>query len=551
MLTSPFGFIKQLPPGLRGRVTPRLGDPAAIDRRTCRLSLSCMKLTALFFIAFASLAGFAQGTKTSSTEQHAEIQAKAEHDGFPSDWGDIPIPDHLVEAFAKAEKGDAEAQFGLGLAYQWGIGVPKLPKEAVKWYRLAAEQRNVLAQSFLAGMYAKGEGVERDPKEAVKWLRMAAEQGFFESQYNLGLSYSRGEGVDKDPKEAVKWFRLAAEQGVAEAQFSLGLRYSRGEGVDKDPKEAVKWFRMAAEQGDAGAQFNLGVMFNNGVGVLKDESEALAWFGVSAISGHEKAIENRGILEHRLGPQATLLAQQRSKEILKQIEANQARTREGTTTHSPMAVDSGSTPKFSGSGIIVSSSGHVLTAAHVVAGAERITVVTAEGSTAAAVVRVDEFNDLAVLKLSGGPYSALPVAPSRPIRLGQTVATIGFPNIGIQGFSPKVTRGEISSLNGAGDDPRSWQISAPVQAGNSGGPLLDENGNLVGVVQAKLGLKAAAATGDLPQNVGYAVKSAYVLPLLEPFLDGSAPEPHQPSSKPSFEDMVAKARDSVVLILVY
>jgi S1-C subfamily serine protease len=90
-----------------------------------------------------------------------------------------------------------------------------------------------------------------------------------------------------------------------------------------------------------------------------------------------------------------------------------------------------------------------------------------------------------------------------------------------------------------------------VQTGNSGGPLLDENGNLVGVVVSKLGLKAAKLTGDLPQNVNYAVKSAYALALLEPYLGGDPPEPNQSSTKPRFEDMVAKAQQSVVLILVY
>ena len=93
-------------------------------------------------------------------------------------------------------------------------------------------------------------------------------------------------------------------------------------------------------------------------------------------------------------------------------------------------------------------------------------------------------------------------------------------------------------------------ISVPVQTGNSGGPLLDENGNLVGVVVAKLGMAAARATGDLPQNVSYAVKSAYALALLEPYLD-SAVETKPSSEKLRFEDMVAKAQQSAVLILVY
>jgi hypothetical protein len=90
-----------------------------------------------------------------------------------------------------------------------------------------------------------------------------------------------------------------------------------------------------------------------------------------------------------------------------------------------------------------------------------------------------------------------------------------------------------------------------VQPGNSGGPLLDENGNLIGVVIAKLGLKAVKATGDIPQNVNYAVKSAYALALLEPYLDASAPAPKSADQKLRFEDMIAKAQQSVVLILCY
>jgi S1-C subfamily serine protease len=144
------------------------------------------------------------------------------------------------------------------------------------------------------------------------------------------------------------------------------------------------------------------------------------------------------------------------------------------------------------------------------------------------------------------------VKPSSGIKLGRSVFTIGFPNIGFQGYSPKMTKGEINSLSGLQDDPRHWQISVPVQPGNSGGPLFDEAGNVVGVVLSKLdAIKVAKFTGDLPQNVNYAVKSIYALPLLEPFGANLAPESGASSSPKKLEDVVEKVQGAVVLILVY
>ena len=110
-------------------------------------------------------------------------------------------------------------------------------------------------------------------------------------------------------------------------------------------------------------------------------------------------------------------------------------------------------------------------------------------------MRVDEANDIALLKAEGR-FTALPVAASRAVRLGSTVATVGFPNIGLQGFSPKLAKGEIAAISGLQDDPRFFQISVPVQPGNSGGALVDERGNVVGIVCAKLD----AASGPKRDN---------------------------------------------------
>ena len=125
---------------------------------------------------------------------------------------------------AKANSDDAEAQFSLGLMYELGQGVPQDYAEAVKWYRMAAEQGHAAAQFNLGLMYAEGQGVTQDHTEAVKWYRLAAEQGYAGAQYNLGFMYAKGQGVTQDYTEAHKWFNLAASQGTGAAhkKFAAG-----------------------------------------------------------------------------------------------------------------------------------------------------------------------------------------------------------------------------------------------------------------------------------------------------------------------------------------
>ena len=103
------------------------------------------------------------------------------------------------------------------------------------------------AQCRLGLLYDKGEGVRQDDVEAVRWFRLAAEQGCPGGQYNLGVNYGAGKGVPKDDTEAVRWYRLAADQGNVRAQQILAVRYLKGRGVPRDSTEADRWFRLAAE----------------------------------------------------------------------------------------------------------------------------------------------------------------------------------------------------------------------------------------------------------------------------------------------------------------
>ena len=168
-----------------------------------------------------------------------------------------------------------------------------------------------------------------------------------------------------------------------------------------------------------------------------------------------------------------------------------------------------------------------------------------------AVELADAANDLALLKAEGR-FAALPVVASRAMRLGSTVATVGFPNVGLQGFAPKLARGEIAALSGAQDDARYFQISVPVQPGNSGGALVEERGNVVGVVSAKLNARAAlAASGALPENVNYAVKSSFLLSFLESVPEVSAKLKDANTKERKFEDVVKSAEQAAVLVLVY
>ena len=452
-----------------------------------------------------------------------------------------------------AEQGDAEAQHNLGVAYYKGEGVPQNFAEAMKWVRKSAEQGNAKAQSKLGWGYYSGEGVPKNEAEAVKWFRKAAEQGDAKAQFNLGNAYYKGEGVFQNLAEAAKWFRKAAEQDVAEAQSNLALCYSKGEGVPQNLAEAVKWFRKAAEQGDAKAQYNLAVYYKFGEGVPKDEIEALAWLNIASATGLQVATTMRATLEEQLGSQARILSQQRSKEIIKEIEIakrKRAKTEESGQRQYKKS-DKQFEPKGSGTGVFLAGDGLILTAAHVVRDSTMVKVKTQQGLKAARVIKLDNANDLALLKCEGG-FQATQIKSSSGIKLGQSVFTIGFPNIEFQGLSPKMTRGEVNSLSGLQDDPRHWQISVPVQPGNSGGPLFDEAGNVIGVILSKLdAIKVAKFTGDLPQNVNYAVKSIYALPLLEPYGVKLISESSASTPAKNLESVVEKVQGSVVLILVY
>jgi len=463
------------------------------------------------------------------------------------------VPKNSTEAvkwFRKAaDQGDAKAQGALGVMYQHGESVAQNNTEAVRWYRKAAEQNDDNGQYNLAFMYYNGEGVPKDTAEAVKWFREAANQGDSDAQSELGWIYGTGDGVPRDLAEAVKWYLKAANQNDITAQFYLGWFYTRGDGVPKDSAEAVKWYGKAANQGDPDAQYNIGALYVGAEGLQANYIEAYKWFNISAAEGNAQGAKARDRLALVMTPEQIAEAQQESSAFVAHEE-----TPETTTNSNDHDVFSGEMqrPKASGSGFFITDDGYFLTCYHVVQGATELKLRTSQGTFAATVIKADSDNDVALLKISG-TFHSLSVIPSEGVKLADSVFTIGYPDPLLQGLSPKFTKGEISSLNGIQDDPTEFQISVPVQHGNSGGPLVDLNGNVVGMIEAILSDTAAFdATGAIPQNVNYATKGSILMTFLQnvPEISTKLKTPNSTKSG-NTDSSVPQVEQSVAMVLVY
>jgi S1-C subfamily serine protease len=428
-------------------------------------------------------------------------------------------------------------------------------KTAYKFWLPLAEQGNAKAQFNLGLMYNNGQGVPQDYKEAVKWYRLSAEQGDAKAQLLLGAMYDKGQGVPQDYKEAVKWYRLAAEQGDANSQLLLGIIYDEGEEIPQDHKEAIKWYRLAAEQGHANAQQNLGVMYYNGQGVPQDYALAHMWFNLCGSGGAEDCRKKRNLVEGQMTPSQI----EKAQELVRNWKpTNRIRTAESPPPQpsTPQPPKSKNVAIATGTGFLFGSQDYIITNYHVVKGTSEVTVKFTNGeSINATVVARDTQNDIAVLKLTKSPSfqsREMKFGDSSRVRMGDKVFTIGYPHIGTMGLNPKYTEGVISAVTGIRDNPTVFQTTVPIQPGNSGGPLFNEKGEVVGLTTSSLSLLAIESMGAIPQSVNYAVKSSFVKNTISTIPEallsnrGIVVVPTDSNSRSDFIEAISK---NVVLIL--
>ena len=386
-----------------------------------------------------------------------------------------------------------------------------LPGDPAALQKLA-DDGNPVAANSLGMLYANGNKVPQDFAQAKKWFLFASEHGNPASEFNLGFAYEHGQGTAVDLPEAVRWYHMAADHNVPPAKLELAVMYRNGKGVPRDDIEAVRLARSAALQGWPLAQLFLGTLYIDGAGVPSDDSLGYQWASVGA----SKMTGQLGAFANKIRDNA---AQGLSPAELAQAQAAASAWKPGSELVSIFPPGSPPRParlRGSGSGFIIGKSGEIATDFHVVPNCKEIKLIDPAGkyNKTSRIVADDRANDLAIL--SGGDFGTRLKIRSTPAELGESITSYGFPLGPVLASNGNLTNGMVSAGTGMKGDVKSFQITAPEQPGNSGGPVVDETGAVVGIVASKLNaLMVAAATGDVPQNVNFAWRIGLMRDLMD------------------------------------
>jgi uncharacterized protein len=470
--------------------------------------------------------------------------------GYMHDVGE-GVPENPQEALRwyrrAAEKGFDVAQYNLGVMYQSGRGVDRNPAEAAHWYRKAADQEDADSQAALGYLYERGLGVDKDIAQAISWYKAAARQGSSRALNNLGVLYHDGTGLAKNAVRAYVLYALATakadndddrklaennrndvakELSASDLAKAKELRTQATDNVD-----LVLPVATAARIGDDDRRLPGspdGVLKlpdkaavvppqpSGSGGLLSSVRTALAALGYDT-GGRDNALNDKTVAaikafqkDHGLPVTGEI-----SGDLLAALLASRFEVSSVSKQVDDGGGDHGLKLFATGSGFYVSASGDIVTNQHVVDGCRQLRL---PNGTVLPVVAVDKANDLALLKAPRRGAGLARFRDGHGVRTGESILIAGFPLHNEISSELNVTTGNVSALAGPDNDRTLIQITAPVQHGNSGGPVLDIAGNVVGVVQSKFDPTAQADddnTIDVPQNVNFAVSAN----TLRAFLD--------------------------------
>ncbi len=373
----------------------------------------------------------------------------------------------------------------------------------------------------------KGNGAIRlDSCRLVAALVMIVISGFAWSQaeessdaFDLGWSAFESGHY----REAMHYWMPLAERGDTNAQLNIGYMYEAGQGAEADLRLAAYWYRRAAENGHAAAQYNLGLMYRDGSGVTRDLTHARHWIERAAGQGLQAA-------------RATLNA---GLDVADETDSIALPRDEFLDSLAGMST---------GTGWLVAG-GYVVTSNHVVADVSTVTLYDNAGESYSAVVTVrDMDNDIALMRIRDDHKlpAALRLAPAS-LRTGSDVFTLGYPRVDVLGRTLKLSTGVISSVNGFRDDPHRYQTSVQIQPGNSGGPLFNMRGEVVGIVAAMLG--NSTVTSATEPGLSYAVKVEHIQASLDTVSDTpSVTSPLSAGTAP-LADLVERLQPAIMLVI--
>jgi S1-C subfamily serine protease len=381
-----------------------------------------------------------------------------------------------------------------------------------------------------------------DYTTAIQLWQPLAEQGHASAQINLGVIYEHGYGASQNLEQAARWYQAAARQDNAVAQYNLGMFMVDRKVAFSSDENALGWLHRAATQEYADAQYQLGLMYAEGVAGEALIADAPQWLYRAALN-YLSDDDSDGAYS----AMAALKNVAAGGQLAQQLETRLANW---SSAAKPIDSDAPDASPSTGTAWTIAA-GYAVTNHHVVAGKQSVILVNRRGDELpATVVASDATYDIALLSVRDATKlpPALPISTDYP-GLGSSVFTIGFPRIDVMGKTPKLSLGIISSVNGLHDDPTSYQISVPIQPGNSGGPLVNMRGEVVGIVTSMLGM-VDSVTGD-PQplpNINYALKVDAIKALV-PDTPGRTSAIEELAAGPdSLEALAERIQHSVMIV---
>ena len=438
----------------------------------------------------------------------------------------------VFELYKAAEHGDPNAQFKLGNMCMNGEEIEQNDVEAVKWLTKAALQGHDTAQNNLGYMYHDGRGVEANDLEAIKWLQKSAEQGSEGSRFTLAGMCASYNSMSQNYFKVRKLLFQSANQGDVFFQSSLAEKYLHGTGMPQNYSKALKWYRKATQQNnkvglqelvDNRLKTRFKGLFQNKIDSAVrcyNYVEAYKWFLIAEKSNIkiDKTNEIKDEILKKMSPeyiqQAITLAEQ------------------FTINGDVNDLEESPTPTF-GTAFLISSQGHMLTSFDVIKNAVRVQVIFDGKNYPARIIKTNQDSDMALLKTAITKDEYLKILKydnlsgflrdssyyNSNAKVGDKVFAFGFSGICDKSEDSTLCEGVISNLRiptCLKEHSNFYELKMPFQPGNIGGPLIDEDGNVIGLIASRPDLSSLTPilNGLVDPNKTYGVKASMMSPFI-------------------------------------